>query len=77
MMCVSGLYPVLGDRRCSLLVCVITALESFAVTQETYGKQDGVKWWVYWRLFYLACSELFNYGGGEEWGVSHYLFRKA
>lgn len=23
-----------------------------------------------------ACSELFRYNGGEEWGVSHYLFQR-
>ena len=28
------------------------------------------------RLFYLACSELFNYDGGNEWGVSHFLMQK-
>lgn len=44
-------------------------------TQETYGANQGLKWWVYWRLFYLACSELFRYKGGNEWGVGHYLFR--
>ena len=44
--------------------------------QETYGKHQSVKWWVYWRLFYLACSELFNYNKGQEWGVGHYLFKK-
>jgi cyclopropane fatty-acyl-phospholipid synthase-like methyltransferase len=43
---------------------------------QTYPVNEALKWFVYWRLFYLACSELFNYRGGEEWGVGHYLFTK-
>ena len=42
---------------------------------QTYGKEEVTKWWVYWRLFYLACAELWGFRGGNEWLVSHYLFR--
>ena len=43
---------------------------------QTYGADQSLKWFVYWRLFYLACSELFNVEKGERWGVGHYLFVK-
>jgi cyclopropane-fatty-acyl-phospholipid synthase len=42
----------------------------------TYGARAARKWWVYWRVFYLSCAELWGYRGGEEWLVSHYLFQK-
>lgn len=44
--------------------------------ETTYGKEQAVKWWVYWRIFYMACAELWGYKHGEEWMVSHYLFNK-
>ncbi|OAQ97360.1 hypothetical protein LLEC1_01281 [Akanthomyces lecanii] len=43
---------------------------------ETYGEKDAATWFNRWQIFYLACSELFNYAGGDVWGVSHYLFEK-
>src|SRR6185503_596551 len=42
----------------------------------TYGQDQALKWWVYWRIFYMACAELWNFNGGNEWMVSHYLFHK-
>jgi cyclopropane-fatty-acyl-phospholipid synthase len=45
--------------------------------ETTYGKDQALKWWVYWRIFYMACAELWNYNKGNEWIVSHYLFNKT
>ena len=51
--------------------------EIIPLFEETYGKDQAIKWWVYWRLFYMACAELWNYNEGNEWIVSHYLFHKT
>ena len=50
--------------------------EIMPLFEKTYGKDQAVKWWVYWRIFYMACAKLWGYNNGEEWIVSHYLFSK-
>ena len=50
--------------------------ELMPIMSETYGADNQVRWWVYWRVFFIACAELWGFRNGDEWIVSHYLFRK-
>ena len=50
--------------------------EIFSVFEKTYGKKNALKWFVYWRIFFMACAELWGFNNGNEWMVCHYLFKK-
>lgn len=45
-----------------------------ALFEATYGG-EARRFWVYWRLFFMACEELFGFDEGEEWQVYHYGVR--
>jgi cyclopropane-fatty-acyl-phospholipid synthase len=51
-------------------------LEIEPIFARTYGEENVRRWWVYWRVFFMSCAELWGYAGGREWFVSHYLFSK-
>lgn len=46
------------------------------ILEEREGPEHSVKWWSYWRIFFIACSEFFAINGGGEYFVAHYLFEK-
>lgn len=49
----------------------------FPLFEKTYGADQALKWWTRWRIFHMACAELFGWRGGTHWHVSHYLFKRA
>jgi len=50
--------------------------EVMPILAATYGNPNAEQWFVRWRLFFMACAELFGFNRGQEWWVSHYLFER-
>ncbi|MFN0250223.1 MAG: SAM-dependent methyltransferase [Kofleriaceae bacterium] len=48
--------------------------QALAALATTYGT-DARKRFQRWRVFFLACAELFGFANGREWIVAHYRFR--
>lgn len=49
--------------------------EALAVLREHYG-EEAPAWFHRWRVFFMACEELWGFSEGREWIVSHYVFEK-
>lgn len=50
--------------------------EILPLFRATYGR-DARVWFERWRVFHLACAELFGWADGQEWFVGHYRMRPA
>ena len=46
------------------------------ILEQAYGRDQAQRWWMRWRMFFMACAELFGYEEGRQWWVSHYLFSR-
>ncbi|MEM6707790.1 MAG: cyclopropane-fatty-acyl-phospholipid synthase family protein [Pseudomonadota bacterium] len=42
----------------------------------TYGDDQVDRWVQRWRIFFMACEELFGNRNGTEWQIGHYLFEQ-
>jgi cyclopropane-fatty-acyl-phospholipid synthase len=57
---------LMDERRETILPVLVRA----------YGPADAARWFNRWRMFFMACAELFGYRQGAEWMVAHYRFVK-
>ncbi|HEY7752948.1 MAG TPA: cyclopropane-fatty-acyl-phospholipid synthase family protein [Steroidobacteraceae bacterium] len=50
--------------------------EAQRVLARIHGEAQAAMWLQRWRIFFMACAELFGFRAGQEWWVSHYLFER-
>ena len=43
--------------------------------EQVYAKEADA-WWQRWRIFFMACAELFGFEQGQELVIGHFLFKK-
>ena len=46
------------------------------ILNNHYQEKDALKWFNYWRVFFMSCEELWRFNKGNEWFIGHYLMSK-
>lgn len=52
------------------------ASQATDILEEEYDKDEARRQYGRWRIFFMACEELFGFKEGEEWYIAHYLMKK-
>ncbi len=70
--CVNGQHY---EKTANAWLANITEREAevLDVLRETYGSSEAKRWYHRWRIFFMACAELWGFKHGNEWRVGHYL----
>ena len=79
-LCIEKQWRVGGEHYARTARAWVGNLESkrqalIPIFEKIYGQGQGLRWFMRWKLFFLACAVLFGYRRGNEWLVAHYLFR--
>jgi len=51
--------------------------DALPILRAIYGAPTAEIWLQRWRMFFMACAELFGFDQGREWWVSHSLFERS
>jgi cyclopropane-fatty-acyl-phospholipid synthase len=46
------------------------------ILSRAYGPELAALWNQRWRMFWMACAELFGYDQGRQWLVAHFRFTR-
>lgn len=50
--------------------------QAINILTQQHGAEEATLQFGRWRIFFMACEELFGMKGGEEWYIAHYLLEK-